>query len=72
MEEALCMGDVVAGGSGSGARDGFGAYGRGVTIIAVKVIPVSNIRIHLHAVLALAPGRLTRDPVCERAAVLFH
>ena len=75
MEEALRAGDVVGG--GSGARDGFGAYGR-ANIVAGIVTPFSIIRIrifirtvHVHAVLAVKdPGRLTLQPVCERAVVV--
>ena len=70
MEEALRAGDVV-GGSGGGAHDGFGAYGI-VGIVAVIVIPRSNGRRHVHAVLALAPVRISPPPVCERAAAVVH
>ena len=66
IEEALRAGDVV-GGSGHGAGDGFGAYGR-LGIVAGKVKPISR-GIHEHAVIALAPGRPTRSPVCVRAVV---
>ena len=69
MEEALQAGDVV----GGHACDGFGAYGRADSIVAVIVKPFSTVsRIHEHAVLALAPVRLIAVPVCERAAAVVH
>ena len=67
MEDGLRAGDVV----GGHACDGFGAYGiPGIGI--VSIIPLSLVSTHTHEVLALAPIRLTRPPVCERVAVLFH
>ena len=70
MEEALGAGAVVGGG-GRGARDGFGAYGI-PGIVAVIVSPCSIVISHVHAVLALAPVRITPCPVCERAAAVVH
>ena len=69
IEEALRAVDVGSG--GSCARDGFGAYGTGVVTVAGRVVPRSIVRIHPHAVLALAPVRIIHIPVCERA-VLVH
>ena len=65
MEEALRAGDVVGG--GSGARDGFGAYGIFIKV-AGSVIPCSIDIIHVHAV--SVPVRLTLSPVCVRATVV--
>ena len=51
--------------------DGLGAYcivGR----VAVIVIPCSIATIHVHAVLAIGPARLTLFPVCVRAAAVVH
>ena len=69
MEEALHAGDVV----GGHACDGFGAYGRADSIVAVIVKPFTTVRRkHGHAVLALAPVRLIAVPVCVRAAAVVH
>ena len=74
MEEALRAGDVVGGGSGRGRRrDGFGAYGK-PGIVAAIVIPCSRGTRCQHAVVALAPVRLTKFliPVCERAVSVVY
>ena len=70
IEEALGAVDVVGGG-GSGASDGFGAYGiAAVGIEAVPVTPCCIVVIHPHAVvIIISPGGATRIPVCERAVV---
>ena len=75
MENALRAGDVDVGGGGcgGGARDGFGADGK-PGIVAAIVIPCSRGTRCQHAVVALAPVRLTKFliPVCERAVSVVH
>ena len=71
MAGALHVGDVVGSG-GSGARDGFGAYGIKEGNVAFVVTPCSIVRIHFHAVPVHASVRITPEPVCERAAAIVH